>query len=304
MTFKMKLLHQGLVLISVPLAFQLFFSLGFNSLLKESMTQLQKETQAKQIIGKAERIMVLFSESTVLICLNLTRKNPDFDARYSEILSEMKKNFGALKSLAQTKEQREQVQSTGKELRLFLVMQQMLLHGQMPGSPNPGLNDETAERFMQWYKNRDHFHLRSPIYMLIQSELKSANQLMDLQKELESELNKFLWFGLGGDFLLLLGLAAYFGNKMERRLQSLMETTKRLSKGVDLDEPLVGTDELARSDVLLHKTATKLIQTQRFRKQLLGVVCHELKAPLNAVQLILTKVTTEEKELPDRSLKP
>lgn len=290
----MKLLHKGLVLISVPLAFGIVFAFGFGTLLKKSVAQLQAEKHAKEVIARAERIHVLLGEGSISIGLQTRDRQDEIRKRHSEIWDEIETNFKVLRKLIGNKRSSLARQIWDHINGIRKVQQFGLLTASIPrpdidpnAAPDPAAV-QIAQRFLDWYINRDEEQARSAIGGLLQSELKSVRQGPKLHAEINQQFKAFLLFGICADLILLTGLGIYFGSSIESRLRSLMLTTERLAKGEDLAPLIHGNDELALLDLLLHNTAAQIITTQRFKKQLLAVVCHELKAPLSAIQILLS----------------
>ncbi|MBX9687762.1 MAG: HAMP domain-containing histidine kinase [Candidatus Obscuribacterales bacterium] len=293
----MKLFHKGLLLISVPLAFEIVFAFGFSSLLKRSMNQLQAEVHARDVIARAERLHVLISEACVLVGLKFKHKSPELQQRYASIWKDADQNYLVLKKLT-SKKKYAQVRRELAYTRAFLrMMLQAVWADNTGGLALPGIGEQIKAQFGDAYKDREARKENSAVGKLIRMELSSVRQGPRLHAEISDSFSKFLVLGVCGDILLVLGLALFFGQSIERRLRSLMETTRRLSKGDELAPPLNGNDELANLDLLLHYTASSIIEMQKFKRQLLGVVCHELKAPLSAVQILLALVAEEKDEL-------
>ncbi len=295
----MKLLHKGLVLVSVPLAFGMFFAFGFGTLLKKSVKQLQAEKHAKDVIARAERLHVLLSEGSILIGLQTKARQTEIRQRHSEIWDEIGTNFKALRKLI-GEEKTSTIRDIYREINLLRKLQDLgLLAANFPvaeldptAKPAPA-HLQLSQACLQWYLQREGKHANSGLGRLIQTELKSVRQGPKLHEEINREFKSFLLFGVCADVFLLAGLGVYFGRSIEGRLQNLMRTTERLARGEDLAQPIHGDDELARLDLLLHNTAAQIISTQRFKKQLLAVVCHELKAPLSAIQILLSLLAND-----------
>ncbi len=304
----MKLLHKGLILISVPLAFELLFAFGFNSLLQRSMDRLHAEVHAKQVIALAERIQILLSESSILIGLKGAEQIPAVDRRYEEIWESIKENYRSLKAVAGKKTDAHLVQGVKTNITRIWKVQNLGLMNRArrrdDGESGP-MDDGTAEYissyFLNWYEHRKQYEAHSGIGALITAELRSVVQGPKLYNDISKQFRNFLIFGALGDIVIVLSLALFFGTNIERRLKNLMETTRRMAKTEDLSPPLQGDDELAKLDLLLHDTAATIIETQKFKKQLLGVVCHELKAPLSAVKLLLARVLEDVGSMSDKA---
>lgn len=308
----MKLLHKGLLLISVPLAFEIFFALGFGSLLWRSTQRLQAEIHAKEVIAKIERIHVLLSESSILVALRRESKNNESEKRLNDIWKDIDKNYLALRNSFQGKAFEKPLQGTRRQISFFRKVQTMAWNAPPTSDPTPltpadaasnPVNTLISDVFVNQIKKKHRNQNTDPFDQLVQLELRTVQQGTALHQEISNEFRSFMLFGIIGDILLVALLAIFFGQSIERRLQNLMETTKRLTKGEDLLPAMQGDDEFAKLDVLLNNTASTVIETQRFKRQLLGVVCHEIKAPLSAVQILLSLVSKDRSEIPPNALR-
>lgn len=296
----MKLIHKGLILISVPLAFELFFAFGFSALLKRSTEQINREIQAKQILAKVSRIHTLLSESTIVASLKHQNAELDIDARYDQIWLQIQNTYKALQRIPETTDRRSTVNEIATTIKRFRVFQQYLLNTRIDPTEfvsNPAFRNQISSTIVSWFTMRNESRRGTPIVRLIAAEKSSVKRDSGVNSEISVQLKNFLLFGILGDAFLLSVLGLFFGRNIARRLRSLMQTTERLSRNEHLLPPLNGDDELAQLDLLLHSTARCLAETQRFKKQLLAVVCHELKAPLSAVHLTLALVATDTIEL-------
>ncbi|MBY0548863.1 MAG: hypothetical protein K2W95_16445 [Candidatus Obscuribacterales bacterium] len=296
----MKLIHKGLILISVPLAFELFFAFGFSALLKRSTEQINREIQAKQIMAKVSRIHTLLSESTIAASLKHQNPELDIETRYNQTWLQIQNTYKELQRIPETRNRGATVKEIATTIKRFRVFQHYLITTRIDPTEfvsNPAFRNQISSTIVRWFKMRNESRSGTPIVRLIAAEKSSVKRDRGLKPEIALQLKNFLLFGILGDVLLLTVLGVFFGRSIARRLKSIMQTTALLSRNEHLLTPLSGDDELAQLDLLLHSTARRLAETQRFKKQLLSVVCHELKAPLSAVQLTLSLVATDTAEL-------
>ncbi|MBY0548029.1 MAG: HAMP domain-containing histidine kinase [Candidatus Obscuribacterales bacterium] len=308
----MKLLHKGLLLVSVPLAFEIFFAFGFGSLLWRSTQRLQAEIHAKEVIAKIERIHVLLSESSILVALRRESKSNESENRLNDIWKDIDKNYLALSDSLQGKAFDHPLKGIGRQISFFRYVQRMAWNAAPTSGPEPSSSTDEASNpvntmistaLVNQIKKRHRNESTSPVDQLIRLELRTVQQGTSLHREISNEFRYFMLFGVIGDILLVALLALFFGQSIERRLQNLMETTRRLAKDDNLLPAMQGDDEFAKLDVLLNNTASTIIETRRFKRQLLGVVCHEIKAPLSAVQILLSLVSNDRAEIQPSALR-
>ncbi len=285
----MKLIHKGLILISVPLAFEIFFAFSFGSLLTRSMEQLKAEVHAKKVIAHADRLECALSESSFIAGLARLSNDPAIERRYDEVWADIEQNYLDLTKIA----------GSGVKPQALLDLRKKLISTR---NSQPSLRNKPQQQqvnrievpalALDWFlEAAEDSH---PVSMLTQRELRAVSLGAKLHEEMTTQFRNFLLFGVLADIVLVVGLSLFFGTSIEQRLRSLLNTTHLLARGADLAKPLQGNDELAQLDLLLHDVSSRLIEIERFKKQLVGVVCHELKAPLSAVQLLLSLIAAED----------
>lgn len=297
----MKLLHKGLILISVPLAFEIFFACGFGSLLQQSMELLEAEVRAKEIIAKTEKLEVLLSESSFIVGLRKLSRDKDIQRRFDTIWHDTDATFQKLSQLGAGHVPDRVLTEINAELTDARDLQDAYWNTDKHSvrvlmERIPGARQLVAEHALMMFKRHKATRQNSPIARLVLWQLSSVKQGPQLRNKISNEFKGFLAFGIIADLLIVVGLALFFFRNIEGRLRSLMQTTNRLASGKDLAPTIAGADEFAALDSMLHDTAARLIEVQRFKKQLLGVVCHELKAPLSAVQIMLSLILSQATE--------
>ncbi len=90
------------------------------------------------------------------------------------------------------------------------------------------------------------------------------------------------------DVVAVLLVGFYFTRHIFRRLDVLIENSRRLAAGQPLAPRLPGADEVARIDSAFHNMAETLSESARFRQEVLQMVSHDLRTPLSTVQSLIT----------------
>lgn len=125
--------------------------------------------------------------------------------------------------------------------------------------------------------------------------------MLDLQKrcKLESDAatQAMNWLGtmivvsVIGLAFVSVTLALLFCLNVTNRLLLILGNTVSLSQGTALRPPLRGGDEIAELDQFLYKSANEIKELERFKKEMIGVVSHELKSPLSSVGSFLSSLS-------------
>jgi len=99
-----------------------------------------------------------------------------------------------------------------------------------------------------------------------------------------------LLIALSGSFLLTVWLTAYFNRNIRMRLQNIRENIARLVGTQPLLPPLEGTDEIALLDSWVHKTATLLKQLTATKRALVSSIGEKLAEPLKQTKRVVERV--------------
>lgn len=292
----MRLIHKGLILIAVPLAFEIFFVFGFFNLLQRSTEQLEREAHVKEVIGCVEKLQVLLLEATSIAGLCRVYQEAEYQKRFDEVWQEIGVNYKVLKGLERGKlEQKENLHKLGQALIGFWHLDRLLKESpeiekyQDVLSSSLGPHNDFPSLILDWCRGQV---ILSPASWIVAAELKTVMPAYELREQIKRHFLYFLLIGLIGNLMIVIVLALFFVRSIEKRLKNLIGNIILLADRADLRPPLGGTDEIARLDQVLHHAASNLLEIERFKKQLLGIVCHELKAPLSAVQILLSLLST------------
>lgn len=122
-----------------------------------------------------------------------------------------------------------------------------------------------------------------PLQRVCDREAKAAMEAMN-------RLQIILYGGMAAGTLITILLALFFCLNITNRLLIIVHNTVSLSKGTALSPPMAGSDEIAELDQFLYKSATEIRALERFKKEMIGVVSHELKSPLTSVGAFLSSL--------------
>jgi signal transduction histidine kinase len=135
------------------------------------------------------------------------------------------------------------------------------------------------------------------VYLLNAEPGKSSPFLVQLQqradeqsKDALSSVSSFytiLACGLAACIFVSLILAVFFCLNITSRLLLIIQNTRRLSSGANLNPPIKGSDEIAELDQFLYQSSIKIQELERFKKEMIGVVSSELKTPLSSISQFL-----------------
>lgn len=108
------------------------------------------------------------------------------------------------------------------------------------------------------------------------------------QAKLRRAVELTVLVGVFFNIALAMWLAVYFNRGTVNRLAVLMDNTRRLADGRPLNPPLAGGDEIAHLDSVFAETVQALKDAEERKQELMAMVTHDLRAPLTSVRWILS----------------
>jgi signal transduction histidine kinase len=255
---KVRIVHKGLMLVAIPLV----FGTAFISLLLYGLSESNRLVE-RELLLKDATINYIIAYTSILTaktsraCYGFSH-DPFF-----------KKSYFSSKSRAS---------EANKHLTTLLKSDQWLqippLQSSDPQLSTPGPQDPKL--------SSNPFLLK--LQRLADRETKAALNAMNL-------LQITLVGGMLAGALFTIVLSVLFCLNITNRLLIILNNTAHLAEGVSLSPPLKGNDEIAELDQFLFKSAAEIRELERFKKEMIGVVSHELKSPLSSVGCFLTSLS-------------
>lgn len=282
---KLSILQKGLIIVSIPLLFEVFFVAILVGQLDKTAEQIKIETRSQDIIISVETILREIADSTTTaIIYNVTRR-PDLLVRNIESRKKIFSNIARLKRLTKhDSEERQAASRIEASARNWTKNQQVVL------------NAEPKNNLGAFFFMRGNREMGSLLVMRSEGAGKTIiereNEIQSIQpKRLKKsifDIQILLLFGAIVNITLTIFLAMYFAKYIAQRLDNVLTNTYKLGARMELNPPLRGMDEIAVLDQALHEAATEIIEFESFKEELIGVVSHELRTPLTSIQGTLT----------------
>jgi PAS domain S-box-containing protein len=250
--FGLKFFHRALILVVVPLLFELFFVSGLMKLIAQAEAEARKEEHAKQICLSTNVLMNSLLDGTKLIATSLLLKQNDVLDKYHQISNPVEGEFEKLRNL---------IADNPNDLALVDRLEKLTRYAQ-----------HHLEKALGLFQNGDRigciFELKrlQPVMNTVSAELdtikSSANKIVEEGPEIQTRsrqaIKSLLWGGLALNIFIALGLAAQFNRGVTSRLSRVVENSKLLADRESLLPVVPGGDEVAELDQMFHKMAENI----------------------------------------------
>lgn len=287
-TRKFSVLQQGLVIIAVPLAFQIAFAGVVGFLLNQVCEQTRQERNSREVLDSLIRTTDALINSIVM-----TVSVTDF-SQQTLLLSEPGKKRAihwlvrARQLSAADPRQVEDLEEGKRAMsEIFAVFAPGAAHDETGDDGQAG--EGTLSRMQLAGRSIDK-KLSKPMFRLQELQdramdrEKKKGELISRQR---SDMIRILELTLAGGFVVSIVLSTLLAVSLMRsltnRLHHVMENTARLVKREPLDPPKGGNDEICYLDRMLFETGNHLVELETFKRQLISIVSHELRTPLMSV---------------------
>ncbi len=283
MQLGLKLSHKVLLLVVLPLVFELGLLAVLAVLLSKSEAETFREHHARAVIAESNALLKNFMDAGILFHLYKTTKNESFLQRQLELLDEIPKEFRSLKVMvADSPQQAKMLENFDKVCRKGLLL--------LSDARRVGGDDSSAFRWQG--ANTELAEITDELVNGLRKFVKEMELGSQIGTEREAALRKSvtlcLYFGAALNIIIAVALAVYFNRGTSSRLLVLVDNTKRLAQGLPLTAAAPGQDEIAHLDKVFHDMADALADAAKRKAELVSMVTHDLRTPLTSIQSTLT----------------
>lgn len=282
--------QKGVLLVCVPLVFQLLFFADFAWLLQQSKVEAAAASRSREIIAENDRLLKSMyfsgtalaafaldksgqmesnyrkSEEMTLECFDHLMALVSDDPEEVAILKKLKPKIDKMLSILKTTHE-----SLGDSISAFAFVKTHRLTKRMQG-----LIEEIVE-------------------MSEQISAREREKRTDLRaKRAEFNVQMMLAAGVAFDIVLALGLAIVITRRITDRLRVLSENTVRMSRKEPLLPRMEGNDEIAVLDDSFHDMATAVAEAEKQKQEFVAMIGHDLGAPLTLIHSTLHELSTQE----------
>ncbi|HEY9679042.1 MAG TPA: PAS domain S-box protein [Drouetiella sp.] len=275
MRLNLKLSHKGLILVAVPLIFEVIFLATLTYLLRQAEIEVQRQVRSKAIISQANTLSKLFYDAGVAMGGYSITKSPLFSDRYDKIVRQIPQDLDELKNLVGDNQRQQQIL---QNLQVITVTGLKIL-GEAKSAIDDNRVDVAQFRARHMYKEIRSLadRLQDELRGLTEDERKIESEGPEAQNRNRQMVKIYLVIGVLLNFLIAVALALYFSRGISRRLNVLTDNSIRLARAEPLNPALEGSDEIAHLDGVFHSMADALTEASRKERAIIensaDVIC-------------------------------
>lgn len=284
----LKLSQMGLILLAIPAVFEVLFVFVLCLLLQQAELEIKEEAQSKDVIAHAHNLAERITNAAIAIGAygysrsDLARRS--FETSVAAMKNELKELTALLKDDAkQLKRLLELTKTVDFTLKQIEEARRCiesrptlsLLAG------DSGMSENIEKLSLQVGK------IQKEIDELVSAEQSVARGLPARRARSRRDILLALAAGTVLNIAIAIFLAGLFSRLITERQLILIDNTSRFAKALPLHAPLPGKDEIAQLDKVFHEMVAELENANQFKKELIAVASHELRAPLTSIDAIL-----------------
>jgi PAS domain S-box-containing protein len=251
-----KLSHKAIVLVAVPLVFELVFVGILASLLHQAEMEALAAERSREVMAGANHLAKLMQEAGITLYTIRNSSSPALLDVYKAYPAKMQRELDNLYALAAGhREEKAVLDEIGALLAETNSFGNRLAEGMAKGSDyNHGDNMNIARRGVISLSSR----LQRLVQRLAAVERESGGHTLESAERLRAQIWAAIVAALVVNVLLAVFLLVYFTRSTTTRLQALMDNIALLAANQPLKPRLQGGDELALIDLTFHRMASAL----------------------------------------------
>lgn len=281
MRFQLNLRQKALILVAVPLLFELCLLASLYGLLVTAEKEISEADHAKQVIGKMNEAIQLFNDVGYAFVIYDAKTNKFFEDRFLKLLNKIPAEVNELTEIVSSEpahlaEIKEVSREVNDMMRSLMESKKLV---------------DAGERFPIF----EAIHMRERLNGIVEK----LDQIIDdaeavrrknphVKERWQGVVKLALLIGTISSIVLALLLALLFHQGTTRRLGTLMYNIARFKEHKPLQTVLSGNDEIAKIDLVFHEMADALTRAAKEKQEFVDMVSHDLRSPLSAVQSSLS----------------
>ncbi len=292
MNLHLRISHTGLILVAVPLLFEIVFVALLANLLTQQELETQRTERNRAVVSLASDLTQEYLNAGQLIVAWRFSKSDEFLSRYDESLQIIPVSLEKLRNLTQDNQEKLRHVTNleiygGRVLSLLNQYRRFAGEGKGGGSLLDRINvkqfrDEIQKAFVPF---------RREVKALQEEARQSAESTPEAEAARKATWRNFLAIGIAFNIVISVLLAIFFGRNITGRLAVLADNSRRLSKREPLNQPVSGNDEITELDSVFRDMVKALTKAEKEKQEFISMISHDLRSPLTSVRGTLTLIS-------------
>ncbi len=259
MQVELKIKHKGLILVAVPLLFELVFLAVLSGLLRQADYKTWQEMHSKTVVYESSALSRLFHDAGIAMGGYALTKSPLFRERFDSIVSSIPREFKHLQKLVGRNS------SQKGSLKRLETYTNSGLHLLSTARDAIEIGGEGVSRVRSLYSEMKGVskNISTELDNLTAESRKIEEDGPNARKQSDQMVRVFLAIGVLFNIGLAFVLSYFFSNGITKRLFILTDNANRLARAEQLSDPIKGTDEIAHLDAVFHNMADALAEASR-----------------------------------------
>ena len=273
------LAEAGLILVAVPLIFQL----GLTFALSQALTKIEEQTivqlHSKAIISAACQVTQQFLAVAMTLTNWRFQHNPSIPVKYLKSTRTAHESIEQLIKLTKgNPEERERVEKIAK-----LGVEADAVIAQFAHPLESGVTPDLEKARFRFEVTRCVVPMANELKKLLaQEEKRQTEKIPDL-----NNLLGIIVIGLMANLFLSGFLVLFFSKSILSRINALTRNLKRCAERRELAPNLEGRDEFVHLDAVFHRLDDSLTAVEKRKREFVAMINHDLRTPLTTLQYIL-----------------
>lgn len=299
--FKRRIFTKGIMLVLVPLVLETFLLLLVGWMSQQAELALVEQRSSLEQTIHANRLIAAGTVGYGYYCRYLISRDDKSREKGEHFVQIALSEFKVLLALAGNDEEKKRAAREVYELAVPEMEKLKWLRPWIPG-------ESAEEPFRQLRSGRSlvstAYENYKRFYAISQTEQDRLTKSIEKERNLRENIRRLVLSGMMANFALAIGLLFLFNREISERMSILIENAVKLPKRVPLEKEILGDDEFAYLDHIMHKASDQLNKAAQFRKHLMEMVAHDMRSPLSAVSLSLAVLGKSDGEKMDPEAKP
>ena len=274
-----------MLLVAVPLAFELVFVSTLYFFLVQAEQEAMRQEHSKAIITCCADINRSLTQGGVALALYATAKSQAARERLEREIGEYPRLLAQLQKLVEDDPKQKAVCAEFKtdQEKATLIVNDVK---RKLDTEDGGLSDFVSG-----------IEMRRKMKIIGEKTAKQLTEIVKLEKDkgfssdadvrFRANLKLMLLIGVVSSIAVAAGLAIWINSGTTTRLAQLMENTYRFASDKPLLPVVSGTDEITHLDKAFHKMASELSRVEEMKKEFIAMITHDLRTPLTSLQITL-----------------